>query len=78
MAHTHQLSSNQRMAHAVLAGLAEPTTLEAFLTDRWSRGLSYEAIAKDLHSLTNGAVSLSYITVKRWLIDFDLIEEVAS
>lgn len=77
MAQTHQLSSTQRMANAVLTGLPEPASLEEFLKDRSVRGLGYEAIAKDLHSATNGAVSLSYITVKRWLIDFGLIEEAS-
>lgn len=78
MAQPHNLSSTQRMADAVLAGLPEPTSLEGFLKDRSTRGYGYEAIAKDLHSLTNGAVSLSYMTVKRWLADFGLLEEVAS
>lgn len=78
MAQIHQLSGNQRMADAVLAGLPEPTTLEGFLKDRSTRGYGYEAIAKDLHTLTNGAVSLSYTTVKRWLTDFGLNEGLAS
>lgn len=74
MAQTHQLSSNQRMANAVLAGATSPTTLEDFLAVRFNAGLGYEAIAKALHSATNGAVSISYMTVKRWLADFELLE----
>lgn len=66
------------MADAVLTGLPEPTSLEGFLADRTARGLGYEAISKELHSITHGAVSLSYMTVKRWLADFGLLEEVAS
>lgn len=66
------------MANAILAGLPEPTSLEGFLKDRTARGYGYEAIAKDLHTITNGAVSLSYMTVKRWLDDFGLLTEVAS
>jgi len=66
------------MADAVLSGLPEPTSLEGFLADRVSRGYGYESIAKELHLMTNGAVSLSYTTVKRWLTDFGLIERVAS
>lgn len=74
MTHTHRLSSNQRMANAVLIGLDEPTTLRDFLADRSSRGYGYETIAKELHTLTDGSVSLSYMTVKRWLADFGLFE----
>lgn len=77
VAQTHQLSSNQRMANAVLTGLDEPTTLQAYLAAATNRGLGYEAIAKDLHTVTDGAVSLSYTTVKRWLIDFGLLEEAS-
>lgn len=64
------------MANAVLTGLPEPTTLLAFLADRAARGTSYEAIAKELHAVTDGSVSISYMTVKRWLADFDLLEAI--
>lgn len=72
MAQKHQFSSNQRMAHTILAASANPSTLEGFLSDRFARGYSYEQIAKELHSETEGAVSVSYATVKRWLADFGL------
>lgn len=78
MAHTHQLSSPQRMADALLAKSPDASTLEVFLARRVALGYGYEAIAKDLHTVTNGAVSISYMTVKRWLKDFGLLREVAS
>lgn len=78
MAHMHRLSSNQRMANAVLTSLPDSKSLEEFLTDRSTRGIGYEAIAKELHAMTDGVVSLSYMTVKRWLADFGLLENIAS
>ena len=78
MADTHQLTSNQRMADALLAGLEDdPTTLEEFLAAAQRRGLGYEGIAKELYGRTGGVVSLSYTTVKRWLIDFGIVEEAS-
>ncbi len=68
---THQLSSNQRMADTVLRQMEE-TSLEAFLSDHYSKGLSLEAIAKELHVATAGAVSPSYGTVKKWLNNFGI------
>ena len=62
------------MADAVLAAAPEPTTLEDFLRGCIDAGLGYEATAKELHSATNGTVSVSYMTVKRWLADFQLLK----
>lgn len=77
MAQTHQLSSYKRMANAVLSALEVPTTLQAYLATARRIGLSYEEIARDLHGLTGGVVSLSANTVKRWFKDFGLIEEAS-
>lgn len=78
MAQTHQLSSYKRMANAVLGGLEVPTTIQAYLATARRHGLSYEEIARDLHGLTGGVVSLSANTVKRWFKDFGLLEEAVS
>ena len=72
MTQTHKLSSNQRMADTVLQQMEE-TSLEAFLADHYGKGLSYEAISRELHVATDGAVAPSYQTVRRWLQDFDLM-----
>ena len=74
MSQVHQLSSNQRMADTVLRSMEE-ISLRAFLANHYGKGLSYEAIAKELHVSTAGAVSPSYGTVKKWLQDFDLLTE---
>ncbi len=70
----HKLSSNQRMADSVLRS-KEETSLESFLADHYGQGLSYEAISRELHVATAGAVAPSYQTVRRWLHDFDLRDD---
>lgn len=52
------------------------TTLEEFLRDRQSRGLGYEAIARDIHIATDQEISVSYQTIKRWLAELEITEEV--
>jgi hypothetical protein len=76
MAQVHHLSSTQRMANAILG--VKGTSLEAFLRTYHESGSSYEQIARELDRATDGAVAISYSTVKRWLIDFALLEEAAS
>ena len=75
MSQTAHLTANQRMADAVLQ--TKGTTLETFLADHYRKGLSYEIIGRELHVETDGVVSPSYQTVKRWLKDFDLLEAVS-
>jgi len=65
------------MANAILESLGEPVSLQDYLTTTHGRGLGYEAIGKDLHSITDGVISISYMTVKRWLIDFGIVEEAS-
>jgi hypothetical protein len=62
MAQVSDLRGNQRMADAVLR--VQGTTLIDFLTEFNHAG--YEEIAKQLHSKTDGVVSISHATVKRW------------
>jgi transposase len=67
MTHPTTLNGNQRMANAILEH--QGTTLRDLLSELHGAGMSYEQIAKRLHSETDGVVSLSYQTVKRWLDD---------
>ncbi len=76
MTQTPHLTANQRMADAVLKG--KGTTLENFLADRYKQGLSYETIGRDLHVFTDGVVSPSYQTIRRWLLDLGLLKVEAS
>lgn len=69
MAQRRHSTNTQRMAEAVLG-----TDLKGYLEDAYQQGLSYEAIARALHSDTDGKVSISYGTVKRWLNEFGLLE----
>lgn len=69
------LRGGQAHADLVLANLGG---LEAYLGAKRSAGASFEQIARDMFSDSGGAVSVSYTTIKRWLIDFGLLEVVAS
>lgn len=64
------LSSAQKMANALLE--AAGSNLKDFLADARSRRLSYEDTAKELYVRTDGAVSVTYQTIKRWLADLEL------
>lgn len=68
------LTGSQRLAELLIG-----ESLEAYLADkRLTGGRSYERIARDLAEDTNGEVAVSMNTIKRWLIDFGIVEEVAS
>jgi hypothetical protein len=49
------------------------TTLEAFLTDKRDQELSYNRIARDLHDLTGGDVSVTGETIRRWINDLEAV-----
>lgn len=49
------------------------TTLDEFLAARRAEGLSYERIARDLHALTDGDVSVVGETVRRWINDTEAV-----
>lgn len=49
------------------------TDLAKYLTDKRTEGLSYEQIARDLHDLTDGAVSVSFVTIRRWIDDLEAV-----
>ncbi len=66
------LTSQQRMVDVLLQD--QGSSLREFLTEHRGRGATYEAIAQELYAVTEKAVSVSYQTIRRWLIDFDLIE----
>lgn len=74
MAQTHQLSTAQRMADRILRDQGH--TLQGFLEKHHGQGLGYEAIARELDKATDGGVAISYQTVKRWLADLGITEEV--
>lgn len=75
MAQTHQLTTSQRMADRILE--AHGWTLSTLLKDLHGKGLGYEAIARELDKATDGAVAVSYQTVKKWLKDFDISQPEA-
>lgn len=68
MAGPSSLTTQQRVIDLLLE--REGSTLRAWLAARRDEHQSYETIAKQLYVLTNGEVSISYQTVKRWLEDF--------
>lgn len=70
-----KLDSKQRMADALLRD--RDTSLRVFLEEHRGAGATYEAIAQELYAFTDRAVSVSYQTIKRWLVDFDLLEEAS-
>lgn len=73
MAQTHQLSTAQRMADRILGDHGH--TLRSFLEEHHGQGLGYEAIARALDKATDGGVTISYQTVKRWLADLGITTE---
>jgi hypothetical protein len=60
------------MADALLR--SSGSDLKSFLSDARSRNISYEDTAKELYLKTEGAVSVTYQTIKRWLVEFELLE----
>ncbi|HLF43233.1 MAG TPA: hypothetical protein VJA46_06875 [Acidimicrobiia bacterium] len=66
------LTAQQRVVDLLLE--KNGSTLKDWLSGRRAESTSYEDIAKQLYVLTDGEISISYTTVKRWLIDFDLLE----
>jgi hypothetical protein len=48
------------------------TTLKTFLIDSRSQELSYNRIARDLHDLTDGDVSVTGETIRRWINDLEV------
>lgn len=70
------LTANQRVADLILRD-SRGESLEEFLTrlrnDPDDRA-SYDVIGRELYLATNGEISISYQTVKRWLEDFGLLE----
>ncbi len=71
-----RLDSKQRMADVLLKD-RQDTSLHDFLAAQRSGGATYEEIAQELYAVTDRAVSVSYQTIKRWLTDFDLLEEAS-
>lgn len=71
------IRSQQRTAERILQQ-REGVSLRDFLANARSAGGTYESISQELYATTDRAVSVSYQTIKRWLSDFDLLDEVAS
>ena len=69
------LSPQQRVVDLLLG--QQGSNLKDWLAARRDENDSYETIAKKLWTLTAGEIDVSYTTVKRWLIDFDLLEAVS-
>lgn len=49
------------------------TTLSSFLNERRTDGFSYERIARDLHDATDGAVSVTWVTIRNWVADLEVV-----
>jgi hypothetical protein len=75
MAHD-TLTSQQRVAYKHLA--KHGSSLKEWMAAQRAEGASYDTIGRELWAVTGGEVAISYQTVKRWLIDLDLLEEAAS
>lgn len=61
-----RLTRQQRLAEQHLR-TKHGLDLEAWLLKNREGGLGYEEISRELYSVTDGAVSVSYQTIKRWL-----------
>lgn len=71
MATVDTYDSQQRMADALLR--SQETTLADFLSTQVGLGRSLEHIAQELYATTDRAVQVSYGTIRRWLLDLDLL-----
>lgn len=69
------LTETQRVADLLLE--KQGSNLRDWLAEQRKSGGGYELIARELYLATSGEVSVSYQTVKRWLIDFDLLKEAS-
>jgi signal transduction histidine kinase len=49
------------------------TTLADFLTEARTEETSYNRIARDLHDLTGGTVSVTGETIRRWINDLEAV-----
>lgn len=65
-------TSQASLVNALLEA-SHQTTLEAFLTEKRAEGLSYERIARDLHDLTDGTVSVTWVTIRNWTNDLESV-----
>jgi len=65
-------TSVQRMIDALLREYE--VDLKRFIGDRRQAGESYEAIARELDRLTEGAVGITASTVRRWSIAYGVDE----
>lgn len=68
MSRTSQINTVNALLEA-----SQDTTLKDFLTDRRSQAISYERIARDLHDLTDGTVSVTGETIRRWINDLEAV-----
>lgn len=59
------MTNLRRAADAVLRH-SQGTTLEAFVADRRARGTPWEVISKELYATTEGSVSVTERTLRRW------------
>lgn len=75
MAQPPVLKPQQRVVDLLLE--QQGSNLRDWLAERREERDSYETIARKLWSLTDGEVSVSYTTIKRWLVDLDLLEEAS-
>ena len=66
------LTSQQRVVDLLLE--QQKSNLRDWMAARRDEEDSYETIAKKIYVLTDGEVDVSYTTIKRWLIDLDLLE----
>jgi hypothetical protein len=65
----HPSTGTQRLADLLL----QPDGLKHYLETHRTQGDSFETIARSLYADTDGQVSITYTTVKRWLDDFGLL-----
>jgi len=49
----------------------QATNLDEWLSEHRTAGHSYEAIATELHDLTDGLIRVSYRTIARWCADLE-------
>jgi hypothetical protein len=66
-------ATNQRGIVSAFLESKHATTLERFLTEKREQNASHETIARDLHVLTNGTVSVSGETIRRWINDLEAV-----
>ena len=66
------LTSQARTTSALLEANHQ-TTLAEFLGDQREQGRSYERIAKELHILTDGVVSVTRETIRNWINELEAV-----